>query len=315
MLIHSTDTELAASGIEIESVGCALCGCERSTSVLVGYDRACGVPGRYQVVRCEQCGLMRTNPRPTRSSIHRYYPSEYVAYHRQLHAPPRRHSGWRDRRVSVMPPVSPPGRLLEIGTSFGAFLYECKRVGWDVTGVEMDERSAARAAELTGAPVHATSIETVQFPPRSFDVICAWQVIEHLHDPVRTLRACFDWLKPGGWLAIAIPDAGSLEFRLFREAWYPLDVPRHLYHFSAKTCRAMFESCGYTENRLVRPRTVYSGLLSMTGLLEQRGILKPGGGPVVLKSLPARLLNAAAGYTAALVGLTGTFTMLGRRPL
>ena len=222
-------------------------------------------------------------------------------------------SGWVDRRVTVMPPVSPPGRLLEIGTAVGTFLSQRKRDGWDVTGVEFDDRAAAHAARRTGAPIHVGSVESVQFPPGTFDVICAWQVVEHLHDPVLSVRRCFDWLVPGGWLAIAVPDAGAPGFRVFRDAWFPLELPRHLYHFSAKTCRAMFESCGFSEIRLVRPRTVYTTLLSITGLLEDRGVLARGRGPAIVGSLPARLVNLTAGYAAAAVGLTDTFTMLGRR--
>ena len=315
MLMPSTAAELASIGVALESAACALCGASAATPVLVARDRTCGVPGNYQVVRCNECGLLRTDPRPTRDTIRRYYPPEYVAYHRQVNTSPRPASGWRDRRVAVMPPTAPPGRLLEVGTSFGAFLHQCKRAGWDVTGVEFDERAASRAAELTGARIHAASIDSVEFPPGTFDVICSWQVVEHLHDPVKTLRRCFEWLAPGGWLTIAVPDAGSLDFRLFGAAWYPLQVPRHLYHFSPTTCRAMFESAGFTDLRLVRPRTVYTALLSVTGILEERGVVPPGGGPAILGTLPMRVLNGAAGYIAAPLGLTGTFTMLGRRPV
>jgi SAM-dependent methyltransferase len=315
MLTPSTAEELAAIGVEIESVPCALCGSADATLVTVGHDDRCDTPGAYQVVRCRGCGLLRTSPRPTRRSIHRYYPEDYPDYHRQVAQQPRSVPSWRDRRVRVMPPVAPPGRLLEIGTSFGTFLRQSQLDGWDVTGIEFDAGMAARASALTGAAVHAGSVESVEFPRGSFDVICSWQVVEHLHNPVEAVRRCFEWLKPGGWLAIAVPDAGSVEFRMLREAWYCLDVPRHLYHFSPRTCRAMFESCGFVDVRLVRPRTIYTSLLSATGILERRGVLARGRGQALLRRWPARVLNATAGYFAAPLGLTNTFTMLGRRPV
>ena len=312
MLAPSTAEELADIGVELEHAACSICGSSAGTPVIVGRDRNCGVPGRFQVVRCDECGLLRTDPRPTRGSIGRYYPPHYVAYHEEVVR--RVGSGWFDRRVKAMPPVAPPGRLLEIGTSVGTFLDERKRDGWDVTGVEFDEHAAARAAERTGAPIHVGSIETVSFPPRSFDVICAWQVVEHLHDPVSSLRRCFEWLVPGGWLAIAVPDVGAPGFRVFQDSWFALEVPRHLYHFSAQTCRAMFESCGFSEIRLVRPRTIYTTLLSITGILEERGVLARGNGRAIANSLPARVLNLGAGYVAAGMGRTDTFSMLGRKP-
>ena len=62
---------------------------------------------------------------------------------------------------------------------------------------EPDESAAARAAErLARNPCRQRRVAS--FPPGSFDVICAWQVVEHLHDPVSSLRRCFEWLVPGG---------------------------------------------------------------------------------------------------------------------
>jgi SAM-dependent methyltransferase len=313
MLTPSTAGELASIGVELETVSCPLCGSTDAVPVVVGSDRTCGVPGRFQVVRCGGCALLRTDPRPTRTTIRRYYPADYAPYQLRAQAP-HQEQHWLDRRVTAMPPVSPPGRLLEIGTSFGAFLNTSKLAGWDVTGVEFDEPTAARAAALTGAPVHADSVESVQLEPASFDLICAWQVVEHFHDPVLALRRCFDWLRPGGWLAIAVPDIGSVEFRLFQERWFALELPRHLFHFTSSTCRAMFETCGFGENRLVRPRTIYTALRSVGEIAEERGLLARGNGRAVANSLPARLVNLVGGYAAAAVGQTATFTMMGRKP-
>ncbi len=75
----------------------------------------------------------------------------------------------------------------------------------------------------------------------------------------------------------------------------------------------MFESCGFSEIRLVRPRTIYTTLLSITNVLEDRGVLARGNGRAIANSLPARVLNLGAGYVAAGVGVTDTFTMLGRK--
>lgn len=314
MLAPSTDDDLAPLGVRLETAPCALCGSSASTPLLVGEDRAFAGPGRFQLVQCDACGLLRTDPRPSRATIHRYYPADYAPYQRQAVVRPQPTSRWLDRRVAVMPPVAPPGRLLEIGTSFGAFLHQCKLAGWDVTGVEFDAAMAARAAEVTGAPVHAASIEAVQFAPSSFDVICAWQVIEHLHDPVRAVRRCFEWLKPGGWLTFAVPDAGSLDFRVFRDRWFALELPRHLYHFTPSTSRAMLEICRFEDIRLVRPRTIYTGLRSATRILADRGWIASGRERAIADSLPARLINVIGGYTAAALGNTATFTMMGRKP-
>ena len=66
--------------VVLEDADCPL-GCPRSDeTVLAGRDRLHGLPGRFQVVRCRSCGLMRTNPRPSPGTIGFYYPEDYHPY-------------------------------------------------------------------------------------------------------------------------------------------------------------------------------------------------------------------------------------------
>jgi SAM-dependent methyltransferase len=71
------------------------------------------------------------------------------------------------------------------------------------------------------------------FPPESFDLVCLWHVLEHLQDPGRALALSWQWLRPGGALMIAVPNADSWQARLFRGNWFHLDYPRHLVQFTA----------------------------------------------------------------------------------
>src|SRR4051812_38486661 len=74
-------------GVELEDCPCPN-GCVRSDSfILEGEDRLHGLPGRFLVVRCGGCELMRTNPRPTAATISAYYPSDYGPYASNLAEP------------------------------------------------------------------------------------------------------------------------------------------------------------------------------------------------------------------------------------
>ena len=64
-------------GVRLESRPCPLCLVAEDEPVLSGVDMLHGVPGEYRVIRCRQCGLMRTDPRPTPDTIGLYYPSHY----------------------------------------------------------------------------------------------------------------------------------------------------------------------------------------------------------------------------------------------
>ena len=72
-----------------------------------------------------------------------------------------------------------------------------------------------------------------------------WSVLEHVHDPLGTMKIIAELLKPGGYIFFGIPNYGSLERKLFRSRWFGLDVPRHLYHFTPSTVRKLMSAAGF----------------------------------------------------------------------
>jgi 2-polyprenyl-3-methyl-5-hydroxy-6-metoxy-1,4-benzoquinol methylase len=321
----STSDELAAHGIAIESASCAFCGTGGGTPIVVGRDRQHRLPGRFTVVRCETCGVMRTDPRPTIESIGRYYPADYAPYrvgpawwdrHRWLAA--LMEGGW------TRMPASPPGRLLELGTSTGVFLERMQQRGWEVFGIESSDTAARDARARTHRPVEAIDLNragevdrlfaTDAFAAESFDVVCAWMVIEHLHDPIAMLRRAFDWLTPGGWLAISVPDAGSWMFRAFGDAWFCLDVPRHLYHFSARTLHLVLTACGFRDITMTRPGTVGDLVYSVADRLDDRGWLARETSRRLLAPWPMRALTTGLGLVARVVPVSSCLVVTARKP-
>ncbi len=242
-------------GVALEDRPCPN-GCTPSDeAVIEGEDRLHGLRGRFTVVRCRRCGLMRTNPRPTPQTIGAYYPSDYGPYlstpvipkfkpptwHRRLRARLNRFFGKDVRRL----PDIAPGHLVEIGCASGAFLGEMRAKGWSVEGIEFSD-NAARTARSLGLTVQTASVETAAPPQRQADVLAAWMVLEHLHEPLAALVKIRAWVRPGGWLVAAVPDASALERRLFGEYWYALQLPTHLYHYTPRTLRTLLDKAGWT---------------------------------------------------------------------
>src|SRR5262245_1495201 len=240
--------DVSEGAVELEDCVCAHCGLAGGSVLFVGSDRLHNLPGSFAVVRCNRCGLMRTNPRPTRRSIRRFYPEDYGPYVQTARENSSRIRLFVRRICDPLDtaiPSVPKGRLLEIGSASGNYMRQMQRQGWDVTGIEVDETSARRAADRTHARVLRGDAGSTNLERAQFDLICAWMVFEHLHDPVEAFERCFGWLKPGGWLAFSVPDCGNWQFRTFQDNWFALQVPTHLYHFTAPTLRGILERLGY----------------------------------------------------------------------
>lgn len=270
---------------QLEDVSCPL-GCPKGDEfVLTGRDLLHDLPGEFAVVKCHTCGLMRTTPRPTPETIGFYYPDDYGPY---LGTQIRRAgptSSLKKLLVSLLKrvvnfntqclPSLVPGRMLEVGCASGAFLHLMACQGWQVQGIEFSEKAAQAAAQL-GYRVHTGPLETAPPPNESFDLVVGWMVLEHLHDPIGGLKKLREWTKPGGWLVLSIPNAKSLEFRLFKEKWYALQVPTHLHHFTPETIRQVLQASGWTLEEIHHQR-VLSNLIASTGyMLRDKGYARLG---------------------------------------
>jgi 2-polyprenyl-3-methyl-5-hydroxy-6-metoxy-1,4-benzoquinol methylase len=283
--------------------------------VFEGRDRLQGLPGRFRVVQCEACGLMRTNPRPTPASMSLYYGDSYPPY-----TTSQKRTGWSADLVDRLllaeaVPALPPGRMLEFGCASGGFLDRMSRRGWEVEGIEFSEQAARRARSL-GFRVHAGRLETTPSAPATFDLVTGWMVLEHLHDPIAGLRKLQSWTRPGGWLAISVPNAGGLQRRLFKDAWFPLQVPNHLFHFTPRTLTAVLQRGGWSVQRIFCHPNLSDVVASVGYLLDDRQ-LSPAlarllvsypwrGGRLNLGLLPLA-------YPLGVLGQTGRMTAWARK--
>lgn len=207
-----------------------------------------------------------------------YYPDDYGPYQSTVvpEAAPRRSMLRQavgrlfDARAELLPPLT-PGRLLEVGCASGAFLHRMAARGWTVEGIEFSPTASA-AARQRGLRVHTGAIEAMAGPDAPPDLVVAWMVLEHLHDPVRALQLLHRWSRPGAWLVLSVPNVASLEARLFGSAWYDLHLPMHLQHFSAQSLSRMLERCGWHVARCIGQRTLNGALMSASYAANDAGL-------------------------------------------
>lgn len=268
------------NSVKLEHAGCPL-GCSgEDRLILVGRDRLFNLPGEYSLVRCNRCGLMRTSPRPTPESMGFYYPSDYGPYLgtrvSETRPEPRVKSLLRplvqrmfDDRSKKIPTLKPK-RMLEIGCASGGFLKEMAQHGWEVEGIEFAEAPASSARAL-GFKVQSGALEHANPPDQPADLIVGWMVLEHLHDPVQCLKKLKAWSSPDATLVLSVPNANSLEFRVFKSRWYALQLPAHLTHFTPKTLGNVLRAGGWRIEKVFYQRSLANLMMSSAYVAEDRG--------------------------------------------
>jgi ubiquinone/menaquinone biosynthesis C-methylase UbiE len=205
----------------------------------------------YVIVRCAGCGLRFLDPQPTETELTALYGEDYFVsadsrgrgYDGYVTEAQNWRRTFRDRLTDL---PATPGSLLDVGAATGFFVEQARAVGWDAIGIEPSEWAAAYARDKLGVEVHAGTLESMQFPDASFDVVTMWEVIEHLPDPRVTLAEVRRILRPGGMLVLSTPDAGSLAARLSGRRWLGWrKVPEHLFYFDRGTLDRLLSQSGF----------------------------------------------------------------------
>jgi len=257
----------------MEWVKCDLCGLDNVERLLTGKERLLGGEEEFGVVRCRNCGLIYTNPRPTREEISRYYPSQYSAFafsQGGLAAFLRRTS--MEREVKKMRElIGEVGRVLEVGCGTGEYLAALQGVGgWSVMGLEPSPY-AAQVAKERGLEVVAGTLEEAGLADEAFDLVILRHVLEHLPSPSQALEEVRRLLVDGGLCLLTLPDIGSWEAKLLGRFWYDLDLPRHLYHFTKKSLFNLLTKHRFQVRRIGHSYTPNIWIGSLRYALQEKG--------------------------------------------
>lgn len=252
----------------MESVLCDICKQDHSRLVYKVQDTNYGCPGTFVLVQCTRCGLVYQNPRPTPAEISAYYPVEqYHPFKALREKKAARPGSLHARRAHLLTAKIEAGQVLDVGCGSGLFLLAMRRLNWQCKGVEPNRAAAQYACDVLRLPVQTGDIFSVD-AAAAFDLITFWDVLEHTHSPRATLNHARNILSPSGYLALNVPNWGSLERRVFREKWIAVDAPRHLYHFTPRTLVNMLSISGFTPERVrasAPPLSLSSNVLRWLG--------------------------------------------------
>lgn len=206
--------------------------------------------------RCSECGIVFLHPIMSEEEERDFYGAkfaEYMAARGQAGGadPAESFAKWKpegERRRALLAPWLRQGMsVLEIGAATG-FLLDAIRphVGDDLVGIEPGEDFGGFARDELGIEVHA---DRSAVAGRQFDLLLSYYVVEHLRDPVGELSAWLELLKPGGHLAIEVPNVNDALVRYWRvEAFDRFYWQKaHFFNYSHQTMEMVLRTVGFAD--------------------------------------------------------------------
>jgi SAM-dependent methyltransferase len=210
---------------------------------------------------CPHCGAATTDPCPDAAALERAYAGWYRPASGRFAGPgDRLLRRTRGQLAGRLARIAPPGTVLDVGAGEGVLLDALRARGRKAIGLERVS---------TRADVHAVDLEELD---ERFAAIVFWHSLEHLPAPSRALRRAAELLLPRGVMVIALPNAGSLQAKVFGDDWLALDLPRHLVHLPADALLARLSALGLQVERVSHLRggqVVFGWLHGLVGMLPR----------------------------------------------
>ena len=203
---------------------------------------------------CSGCGLLFLNPQPDPVELSEIYSSGYLLGSSNAESLERT-SALKRASANLLIDLacnyrSSAGgssrRLLDVGCGAGHLLAAAQSAGFQVTGVDASRELLDRAADnAPRAELHLGSIETLDLPDASFDLCILADLLEHVQNPLATMRRVWKLLKPGGTVVVATPSLESFTSRFMKDKWIEFKT-EHLFYFSPSNLHMLLYRSGFS---------------------------------------------------------------------
>lgn len=256
---------------------CDLCHSKNHRYLFSNQDRLFpNIMGNYNILRCENCGLIFL-VQPSADELSKHYPKEeYSVYNESGKISDLRkgfflmenlyhYTTWKKKEsiiykllnILFIPcrsffrtsKVLEGGNYLDVGCGMGYFPMIMKNMGMESYGVEPGEFDRKMSVDYNLKIFNGT-LDEAKYKDNFFDVITLNHVMEHVDKPMEMMTELNRILKNEGYLIIGVPVSDSLAFKLFGRFWSNLDTPRHLFTFSTGNLRQYAEKNGFKVERI-----------------------------------------------------------------
>lgn len=247
---------------------CPLCSSESIKVVTITKDFETH-SGIYSITLCLSCGIHFTNPQPSKGDIYLLYKSRDTSDFPRMNSLTVKLRSFNIRRqldwlISIL-------RIKE----FTALDFGC---GDGLFSLQVAARKDCASVVATDfhdeAPILMRNEKKLEYIPyekymnhdRKYDIIFCRHVLEHQSDPACLLHDLKSLLSSGGHLIVDVPNYNSAWRRIFLKYYYPLYVPRHIFHFDERSFKRILTD--FTIIKIGRSHTPIIGnsLRYLTGM-------------------------------------------------
>jgi SAM-dependent methyltransferase len=203
----------------------------------------------YTAVRCRRCGLVYVTPRPSPADMKQLYDGQETRVDVSAHLRLRDLKCAQARRsLLTIAKFQREGSLLEVGSAAGYLLWEAKKAGYDVQGLDVTRAFVEFSRAQLGIPTHEGTLGDAPFADGSFDVVYMRNVLSHLTSPRQEHDRIHGLLRPGGFLIFETGNVAELS----AERAGALELPDHLYHFHEASIRKLLAMTGFAVREIRR---------------------------------------------------------------
>lgn len=198
---------------------------------------------RFSIKKNKKCGLVHVYPLPSQKEINRLYKGDYYKNYSNYSSQKLVHQRYFRKKLIEIKKKIQAGRILDMGCALGFFLEEARNLGFEVQGSDISSY-AVSYCKKKGFEATTDLTQLIKNNKR-FDVITAFEVIEHERDPEKMIEIIYKLLKNKGFCLCTTPNYDTLSRRIMGKFWFGYNHREHLYFFSPKILRLLFEKAGF----------------------------------------------------------------------
>ena len=236
---------------------------------------------KHHLTKCGSCNFVFCKPIPTQKELNEVY----EGYGRNDYLSDLTIQAY-ERVLDSLEPFRKTNKLIDVGCGIGYFIEVAKRRGWEVYGTEFTEE-AAKICEEKGAKMELGVLDPSNYEPESFDVVCSFEVIEHINNPREELGNFYKLLRKGGVVYCTTPNINAVERFMLKSDWNILGYPEHLSYYSPSTLKRVFKETGF------KTKKVLATGVSLTRIKKSQG--KSNQATISASSDDEKLRNQIAG--------------------